>query len=385
MGSKNNRQAYFNTLTRVSKKVDDVLREFWKNDKYGEAKLIMYEPFLKKKWGAQKLRPILTWLSYCALTDTHPNEDIPKDIAKLAAATDLELYAEYTANWNFDNKGEVRTNPLNRQKAAVASKSFLEDAVRMVSQVDEKYVPIILDTSSEVTNSWAKELELNMSNPEWETMPLQRYMKAYIEDFCIPGIGKTLSPASDLTALYTDKTNTTQARQLHNALLNYGVELEILNDLGDFCMEEVSNDKRASDQFSDVKNGVLTPPIWLMYNTANEQQREIIRNCVRPDELTKQEEKELVNILFETGTYNTVSKGLKSAGRKLQKEIKRIGFENEAAKQLRLAASVFESSKIYHILKKSYKAASGQNTSSTENNKHHDEYMQIIRGRYSGA
>lgn len=356
----NGREDYYRTLTRVGQAVDRTLSRFLDEDTFGKAKRTMYGPFLSRKWGGQKLRATLTYLSYCAFTGRNPAEPIEdENLLRLMTSTELELWAEYSANWIFDNKGQVRTNPLNRKKAAVSTKSFLEDAVRMAGQVGKEFSDLVLDTSGYVTESFSLELIMDMSNRALLDGPLRDYMDMYRRDYAIPGIGRTLSLGGDLAALYSGQGNSKRAEKLRAIFLEHGIELEVLNDLGDFCMSGTSTDKVASDQFSDIRNGAMTPPIWLMHFGANEDERRFIHGCVGKTELTREEELRLVRTLFESGSYDLISKGLKKAGRNLKKAISGIGFHNDGSALLQQAITILESNKIYGTLKEDYREVTG--------------------------
>lgn len=355
------REKYFKTLTRIGKYVDKTLLNFFKEDKCGREKRIMYEPFLKRKWGAQKLRANLFYLSYCTFTGRDPEEPITdKNLLYLMTSTELELWAEYTANWIFDNKGEVRENPTNRKKTAVSAKNFLADAVRMAFKVGPEYILPILDTCDSITKGWAEEFILDMStNPKYLDVSFQEYMERYRKKLAIPEVGPSLALSVDLAGLYSGKKNIDKSKKLSRIFLEFGADLEILNDLGDFCLNNVSTDKVSSDQFADLKNGLITPPIWLMYNGANEKDKEFIKNCVGKINFNKKDESQLVKTLFESGSYDLISKALKKSGRKYGKEIHKLDFNNEGGRQLQQAVTIFESNKIYHILKNNYYDATG--------------------------
>lgn len=357
----NGRDNYFKILTKASKVADKAFFEYLKKDPFGKDKLIIYEPLLSKKRGTQRLRATLTLLSYCALTEKNPFDKIDDDFAKLMISTELELWSEYMANWIFDSKGDVKNNPLVRKKVAVATKSFLEDAVRISGQVGKKYSDAILDTSSNVTRGFIKEFILDMSNNALLDIPFENYIKIYEVDYAIPGIGKTFSLGSELAALYSKKEKTLKARELNNIFLRFGTIHEILNDFGDFATGDMTNDKVSSDQFSDIQNGAMTPPIWTIYNRSNNENKKIILNCVGKDSLTLKEKDKLIKILFESGTYKFILQYLKKEGKEIKKRIKKLNFDNKSNSLLQQAMTVFESNKIYHTLKENYEEAKKRN------------------------
>lgn len=385
---RNHRENYYHTLTKVGKAVDNTLKEFWEKDQFGQGKLFMYEPFLKRKWGKQKLRPTLTYLSYCAFTGHNPDDFIDPNVMKLMVVAELELWAEYTANWIVDNKGEVRNEPLNRMKAVISAKSFLEDAIRIASQVGTTYIPKVLDASGYVSTSWMEELVTNLSNTELRNGSLKDYMKAYRINFSIPGVGKTISLGEDLVALYTNKIETPQAKKLNDIFIEFGIEGQTLNGLGDFIKLKLdfTTNKARDDQFADIRNGVMTPPIWLMYNGANEEEQKLILNCVGKEVLTEDEKSGLIKLLFETGSYDMISKGLKKGGRTIRRLIHELNFENEGAAQLETAVTILESNRIYHDLRENYAeiTCTDWNSENVPNQPLKIRYADYLREEYNG-
>ena len=385
---RNDREDYYKTLTRVGQEVDRTLTRFLDEDQFGETKLFMYEPLLKRKLGKQKLRATLAYLSYCALSEHNPDDSIDPNIMKLMVVAELELWAEYTANWIVDNKGEVRNDPINRMKAVISAKSFLEDAVRIASQVGSIYVPRVLDASGYVSTSWMEELVTNLSNTELRNGSLEEYMKAYRINFSIPGVGKTVSLGADLVALYLGKYETSQARKLHEIFVEFGIEGQTLNGLGDFIRlkRDFTTNKARADQFADIRNGIMTPPIWFMYNGANDEEREFILDCVGKSSLTDEEESRLVKLLFETGSYDMISKGLKKGGRTIRGLIKGLEFKNEGAAQLEMAVTILDSNRIYPDLRENYFDVAGidWNSENVPNQPLKTRYNDYLREEYDG-
>ncbi|MBR9701908.1 hypothetical protein GOV13_03220 [Candidatus Pacearchaeota archaeon] len=352
----NGRKSYYQTLTRVGEVVDETIEEFLEQDDFGKYKRIIYGPMLEKKRGKQKLRSTLTYLSYCAFTGESPQGEIDNDLAKLMVSTEFELWSEYMTNWIFDNKGNVRNDPLIRKKTAVAIKSFLEDAVRISGQVGKEYAKMVLDSSSNVTKAFVFEFERETTNKRVFEEDYEIFLREYKENYAIPGIGKTVSLGTDLAALYSNKENCSKSKALSDIFVEYGVHLDILNALGDFIIKEgnLTTDKIASDQFADIRNGIVTLPIWFMYKRSDKEGKKFLLNLVDKESLNKNEQSKLIKILFETGAYETVSKEIKKNGRKLKKQIKDLKFGNSASSQLQQAMTVLESNKIYHFLKGNY-------------------------------
>ena len=275
-----------------------------------------------------------------------------QDFTKLAAATELKMYAEYMANWNVDSKGEVKTNPENRKKAAIGSKSFLEDAIRLAMQVNHSYVKTILDSSSQVTKGFMHELT-NTTTSKINTFDLNQYLTTYSYDVALPLNGKTLSLGVELASQYAKVQNKTHSKQLLKLFDQWGVDLQIVNDLGDFLPKMVSTNKSSCDRFSDIKNNTLTPPLYLILTGCDEKIKEEILSFNENTIFTNEQEEHIMNTLFNSGSYKTTSKALKRSGREIKKILEQIqGLHEPALSYLKLSASMFETSTIYHRLNK---------------------------------
>ncbi len=354
MSKSNDREKYFYVLSQISKIADKILVDFWKKDKFGDAKKIIYEPFLRKKIGSQKQRTCQTYLSYCAFTgEKLSRENFNEEVIKLGLASELELWAEYCTNWIVDNKGRILTDPKIRKKIAIANKSFLEDALRISFEVGNNFHDLILDGSRFVTNSFTKEFVMDRKETlDWK---IETYLDLYRNEYAVNGIGKTYSLGPKLVARYLGIESNQEVKQLEYILDMFGRDFEILNDLGDFCLSGVSTDKRSSDQFADIRNGTITPPIWLLYNFSEEIMKKRILRNIGNQSLNKNAEKELIILLFESGTFDIISKGLQKSGRIYKRLISKLNFHNEGSKYLQISLSSLESNKIYHTLKDNYK------------------------------
>lgn len=118
-----------------------------------------------------------------------------------------------------------------------------------------------------------------------------------------------------------------------------------------------THDKVSNDQFADIRNGALTPVTATIYNLASQEDKDFLNSCIDEKSFTEKEQARLVSILFETGTYSLISKKIKSASRQIKKEIKNIGYTNNASSLLKQGISLLDSNKIYHRLKQSYETA----------------------------
>lgn len=344
------RDIYFKALTISGELVDKSIENFLAQGVFGGAKKVIYEPMLHRKIGKQKLRATLVYIVYKLFSGESFEKEVPEEIVNFMTAVELSIYSEYQANWIFDNKGLVRQDPIIRKKAAVATKSFLEDAVRFANFGKVGAGNIILNTSQNVTLSFVYELEMDMTDKSNFDCTWEEYEQKYLKEYAVYGIGETFAHALDLVMTqFPEHADSEKVTELRKIILEYGAYHEMLNDLGDFSLEIQTTDKAKIDQFSDIRNGAITPIIWLMFKNANKEQQDFLYSCFRKEELSDEEKDKLISILLDTGTYDFISKKIKSKSRELQKGFKGLKFEeNDGQKLFEMFLSVLESNKIFN-------------------------------------
>lgn len=343
------RQDYFTTLQISGDIVDRKINFFLSQDIFGNAKKVIYEPMLQRKTGKQKLRAGLLFILYKLFSGEKYKTQVPTSIENFMTAVELSIYSEYQANWLFDNKGLVRQDAIVRKKAAVASKSFLEDAVRLANFGKQGAGDIILNTSQNVTLSFVYELKMEMSDVSNFDISWETYEQKYLKEYAVYGIGETFAQALDLVMTHFPKHDEIlKIKNLRKIILEYGAYHEMLNDLGDFSLEIQTTDKAPIDQFSDIRNGAITPIIWLMFNKSNPDQKLFLYSCFGKESLSDKEKDTLVSILKKTKTLSFISKKIKSKSRELQKKFKQLDFpKNDGYTLFQMFLSVLESNKIF--------------------------------------
>lgn len=359
--NENRRGQYFEVSTKVGLAVDKCLLNYLSENQIGKDKELFYQPMLGKKLGHQKARANAVFLSYCALSNLNPLEEtsMNEDVTKIATSVELLIGSHYLSNWIYDNKASVK-EPLIRKKTAIGINGMLADAINIVTKLDGKsdYISLILDINDSVLKSWVPEItKMNITNQGLINDPLfVNYHNRFYGGY---GVGENFKGCVKFAELLAKDhgilENKDKVNELEYIFYNFGVHCEILNELGDFILDKkVTSEKNSLDQYADFKNDTLTIPIFWMYNLSDKTGKDYILKCAGNQEIDIHEKKDLLKMLFESGSYEKVSKELKKEGRKSKKRAHNLQFNKEVSAPLQQMLSIYESNKIYHLLQQDY-------------------------------
>lgn len=342
---------YFELLTNLGKKKDEIFLKYLNKDPIKKYKESIYQPILKSRVGKQKARSLVAFLSYCSLNNKDPREEIDDNISKLISIPEMIIEVLYLTNWIKDNKNEAQ-NEEKRSKMAISLPSLTADTMMLASEFGTEYIKKSAKAIFDVTKAFEMEDEFNLENKVLMDMKFKDYLKFYLEEYGVPGVGRTYSVGIDLVAMYTNKVE--ESQKLKEIFLQrYGPWLEVLNDLGDFAIDINTSYKVPKDQFSDIKNKTVKPPLWLMYKNSNKKEKEFIETCMGKKNLNFEEKQKLVLLLFNTNTYSQLKKMMNEQSKIIFNQIKYLN--NDFSTQvLKHSAEILNRSKIYVILEQNY-------------------------------
>jgi len=350
------RDEYFKISKNVGAKVDCCLEEYLKKNIAGKEKQILYDAVLKKKIGTQKLRANILYLSYCTFANKDPEDDnsFSKNIISLCTATELMIWSQYMVNWIYDSKANIIDNTI-RKKTAVSANGLLSDAITLAMNTGAEYVLPMLTINDYVIASFTPEINgMNIANKKL-LENREEYFSIYNNNYAIPGVGKFFEGLVEMGATMAKYENHTKIELFAKIFCEFGRDHETLNALGDFVIDtDLTHEKSPIDQYSDIKNNTLTPPIWHLYNNSSDTDKEILLTKAGMP-LNLEEKKYFLKQLFNTGTYNYLVKRLKHQGRAYKKQVSNLEFPKKASNAICQLLSVYESNKIYHQLKDDYK------------------------------
>jgi hypothetical protein len=146
----------------------------------------------------------------------------------------------------------------------------------------------------------------------------------------------------NLSASFLKKKNLKTISSLSNIFSEFGEGIQILNDLGDFLTGLISiNEKDKSDRFADLKNGVVTWPIWLMYK----MDKKSVFGFYKRD---KNDPKRIMKLFFKAA-YPQIHAFLKHRRLKLQTRVRQLSDINlEARGLIEIMISMLSSNRILY-------------------------------------
>jgi len=348
---------YYKILTRVGKNVDEVIDSFYNKDifiKYPEKKEI-YKDMLNRKKGTQKLRAMSAYLAFWAFAGKEINS---KEVKELITAVELENYSNYELNWLFDKKGSVKEGPtynLELKKAGLATHGFIQDALFLVSKFGPEYVKVFLEINDRTHRGWTPELfDLNYNNKKLLNDFEYFWSKYKIRN--VEAGGQFYDNYVKLAYIYNGKKNKDLYLSLKQIFEEFGEGVQILNDLGDFAPpgEIILHEKKESDQLCDLREGLITLPIWLIYNRASEKEKKFLMSIQGKRKLPQKDYIQVIKILHKSDTFSDIFNLLKRKALFLQKMIDTLNIESDAKALLKVMVTLLYCNKLMHRLKDIY-------------------------------
>lgn len=291
---------YLQKEKETSAAVDKILAKYLS----GMEKTTAYFP--TKRMGHPRLRDLSIRLGYELVGGKNWQETIP-----IAAAFELENCSSYVINWIFDEKGGPKTkSEINDLIIAGMRLRELADKVLRDAKL-ESFLVCIHDINF---NGYAGQYaDLNVIKVEHlsQYQNPDDFMKAY-EERCrqLTGIfyGHSLSAGSRLLGK--------PSPELYAIGERFGMALQAANDLGDFAIIHKGQavlEKPYQDQFSDLRQGKLTLPLYwaLMRGTRNE--KKVIKNLIGKKKISLNEMKRVFRILERTKALDDCLDYLKSS------------------------------------------------------------------------
>ncbi|MGV8152417.1 MAG: isopentenyl-diphosphate Delta-isomerase [Candidatus Nanoarchaeia archaeon] len=341
---------YYSMLTKIGGVVDDCTKEFYQQEifKRFPEKERLYEKMLERKRGAQKLRAMAGYLAFLAFND---EKMINKEqVKRIITAIELENWSNYELNWIFDKKRSTKSR-LEIKEAGLASHGFFNDALRLVWDMPQ-VAKTLLDINDRVHRGWTPEMYSLTFNSN-VMQDFEKFWQAY-QIRNIEAGGQFYANYVKLACSYSGKDNAKLHKQLGKIYQEFGEYIQIINDMGDFAFKPVTsdkfvNEKNGVDQFSDLRNGLVTWPIWLMYNRSNQEDRKFMES-VPYQELNIHDLKKLSNLFYSTKTYDTLYCIMNKKRLRLGRDIHALDIEPKTRGLINCMVSMISSNRITHTL-----------------------------------
>lgn len=253
------------------------------------------------KGGRLRDMAIRMALNICGVKNLNANH------LKIIAAGEFYNMASYYQNWHLDAKKEVKDEE-ERKLCHISSHFFRELAeqtimeasfnnqvkLSLLKEISESNKAVQIGQSLE-SNSLNHETSIMMDEPRLYEMYLKR---------CRLITGRFYGCSFAMAPIISEKDDRTieSFRSIGSKL---GVAMQIINDVGDFCLNEnisKTPDKDYQDQFSDLEKGTLTLPIYELSKILQ------VRKYVRW-RLNEKEKRKVLHIMVKNRCFDS-SRGL---------------------------------------------------------------------------
>ncbi|MFH1425671.1 MAG: hypothetical protein ABIG28_03015 [archaeon] len=247
----------------------------------------------RRRMGHPRLRDLSIRLGYALAGGEDWREVIP-----VCVAYELENCSSYLINWIFDEKGGEKTK-LESDNLITAGMLLRElaDVVLRDNGFGDLTPSINEIQVNGYKGQFADNNRLKVENLE-EFCSYEDYLREYeqrCEDLSGYFYGHCLLSGSRVAG--------NEKPVLFGIGKTFGAGLQASNDVGDFALPNSYLDlveKPYSDQFSDLRQGKLTLPVYLLLTKTDEETGAIVRDCVGKD-LSLEKCGEIVEVFRATG------------------------------------------------------------------------------------
>jgi geranylgeranyl pyrophosphate synthase len=336
------RECYFQKMRETSEAVNPFIIESIRtleNDLYELIKNL--PPFKKRSEKTEKLRPFLLRLSYELNEGKSWRELIP-----IAAAVEMLNISTYFDNAVLDSKGNV----TNESDYIIAGRLLRNIATKIVREnyANENLEKLIEDIDFTIYTGQYSDLH-NFYYDKVKNMAPEEFYKIYIGR-CQKLTGKFLSNVAFMGSILSGSSN----EDIGLFGTNLGISVQIINDIGDFVPPErkrgIDIEKIYQDQYSDIKNGKITLPVFYALNK-QEFEKSYLVEVITGIRRSNVDLQRVTDILLSSGAIE-YSKKVASYFGKTAKKILNKFKKSEARDYLSLMTQIYRTNKYICTLKK---------------------------------
>jgi hypothetical protein len=348
---------YHQTLTQVAKTVDDCINTHLEKESYVAfpEKRKMYAKMLNFKQDRQKLRAMAAYLAFSAVSD----RDCIKDerVQRIISAVELENYSNYALNWAFDGKADTKASK-DSEASTLASFGFLNDALDItedmpaISNHIRKY-------NHRVHRGWTPEVyDLRFDNPEIFS-DFKKFWKAYkIRN--IEAGGQFYENYVELAGIFTGHKQESLEKKLKPIYRTFGEYVQMVNDFGDVIIPDNRwlSEKTKNDQMADLRNGVITLPIWLMYTKGSLEDKAFLSSMQHTQTMTSEDTSKVLHLFYQHA-YEPILKHIKKVRSRLARQIRHLPLDDKTKGLMGVMTCILSTNKKFRQLadmKKDYLA-----------------------------
>lgn len=340
--------AYFSFMKKTSDITDKLIQETIDERFTGRIHdLISDLPRKRARSDKPKIRPALLRSSY----ELAGGKDWRR-YQHVAAAVELLNISTYTLNNVLDDKGGQKParERHNECIAAMVQRELAQgllkkDAHRLTLQqylkLDDKFSDI---------NTYTSGIGQYLDGNALRDIP-NNYLQTYIER-CQGLTGIFMQDTAQLGGILAD-ANDKQQDDLGTFGRNYGIVIQIVNDLGDYLPQSIgmeSASKVYQDQYSDLRHGCLTLPAYHILKKGTAQERAAVNAIKGVIDAPEHACLPVTKALLRTGGIATVKMLANEYARQAKRALHR--FDKSPARDfLSVALSISRTNKFYNAFR----------------------------------
>ncbi|MFH1358909.1 MAG: polyprenyl synthetase family protein [archaeon] len=302
------KEEYKKLMLETSKKIEPVILGYiepLKNENQELYKICL--ELLKKKIGTFETRAYLLRNSF----EVCSGKKWTKEIMHACAAIELELASMYYANRIFDDKGgkKILNQPKNQFIAAMITRDLASQALtKSCSKADYKTFVRIKDIFDEINKicyiGQFYEVSYNIYKPSMK-LEFDHLLKLYYKRNY--GVNNSFFEKIGMIGAILGSGTEKQIEALASFGKNYGMMLQIINDIGDFVPPKLNTgteEKLSEDAYSDIKHGKLTLPIIYSLTHKSKEENKIIIESLSNPNIDKDKLIKVTKILMKNGSID---------------------------------------------------------------------------------
>lgn len=283
----------------------------------------------RKRLSRPRLRDLVVRVGYEISKGINWRETIP-----ICVSYELLNCSTYVFNWIFDKKNGGKSSEEEQEltKRILAGIELRELSEKVL--IDNGLLSLIRgihEINTEIYRGQRLDLHVLISKNIDQFKDCQDFIRIYNERCsCLCGdfFGHCLSDGAKLGQFSFENTSS-----LYEIGCLLGTGIQASNDLGDLALphEDLSViEKPYQDQLSDLKQGKLTLPIYLMRTRGTKEERELLEEMTRKEELTEEDYKLVMRVLQSTGAFESSMDFLKDKRKKAKKMLYESFNKSEA-------------------------------------------------------
>ncbi len=310
---------YFRLMREASDIADKIILETIKS-RYNSSlySLVSELPIKRAQSGRPKSRPAILRFSYELAGGENWME-----VKNAIAAIEMMNLSTYILNYFLDDKGGEK--PIKQRKnECIASMILRELAQELILTVADKVSNKIF---IKIDKKFSEINQFTSGIGQWIDGNMLRevddeYMNVYIER-CKGLTGTFMQNVASIGGLLAEAPEN-EISKLGSFGLNYGIIIQMINDLGDFLPFKIAKQsvgKVYQDQYSDLKHGCITFPAYYLICNGTEKDKEIILSVKGNLEAKEQDCLDITSSIMRLGILSAIKSELKPFAEKAKSNL----------------------------------------------------------------